>query len=396
MHVEIMAIGDELISGHRVDTNSAWISQQLRSLGISTARHITVPDQPQGLRAAILDSATRSHIVISTGGLGPTADDITREILADVAGLTLETDPRMLEHIRQLFQSRGREMPQSNQVQARRPATSDWIENPHGTAPGVAMTFQLGEYPCRWFALPGVPAEMHEMWSASLIPAIQAINPHRTSIVVRQLRCFGVGESNLESQLPRELLRGGNPEIGITVSRGTITLRITATGPTTSDAASLIEPVVCEIEESLGDLIFGSENEELHDVLLRDFAQRGKTLTTVEGPSDGLLAHWLTKADSAHTVFLGGLVDSSLTTQTNGDASESLEKRLIAQQAATGATSAVGLATLDGSPDQAILIAIDEGQVFQKQMLLKFHPDITAVIAAKRALNLLRLNSSRS
>jgi nicotinamide-nucleotide amidase len=233
MNAEIIAIGDEIVSGLHLDTNSPWLSQRLEELGVRVLYHSTVGDALEPCRDVFRRAIERADIVVSSGGLGPTADDLTRDALAQATGRQLELYPPALEHIRSLFARRKRQMPKQNEVQAMFPAGSRMIANPHGTAPGIdldvprapkgtvpfSLTQKSGQSPCRFFALPGVPAEMIEMWNATLGPEIGAMAAGRTVIRRRKINCFGAGESQIEAMLPELISRGRTPTVGITARR---------------------------------------------------------------------------------------------------------------------------------------------------------------------------------
>src|SRR5262245_47572484 len=174
MRAEIISIGDELTSGQRLDTNSQWLAERLLEIGVPVAFHTTVGDQLADNVLVFRQACERADIVVATGGLGPTADDLTRYAIAELAGVPLVQDDASLAHIQALFARRRREMPPANVVQAQFPLGSRPIFNPHGSAPGIdiAIPRAVGK-PARIFALPGVPAEMDEMWRASVAPAIQ-------------------------------------------------------------------------------------------------------------------------------------------------------------------------------------------------------------------------------
>lgn len=390
MRAEILAIGDELVAGHRVDTNSSWLASQLRMLGVRPSRHVTVGDQLEELTSTIRELAARSDLVISTGGLGPTQDDLTRQALAAATERPLETDEAMIEHIRDLFKRRGRSMPDSNRVQAQRPAGSQWIPNPHGSAPGIDCPIDANGSRCRWFALPGVPAEMREMWHDTVAAAIRGELVPPQVIAVRELRCFGIGESSLEARLPRSLLRGENPEIGITVSRGTITLRITGHGRTAEEADAVVAPVVHELEQSLGHLVFGRGEQELEHVVIESLRKRGHTLVTCEGPSLGLLSRSLSAADPSGFIYWGGHVDPRLTDSTDDNDPSLLAEELESLLAETQASVALGIARSPADMERTHLAAIIRGDLFQKTIHLRSHPDIIPDLGAKHALNFLR------
>ena len=233
MHAEIISIGDELTSGQRLDTNSQWLSTRLGELGVQVMYHTTVADDLEANVQVFRQAAQRADLIVATGGLGPTADDLTRDALAAVAGVELVLDEAALAHIESLFARRKRPMPERNRVQAMFPRGSRVIPNPAGTAPGIDIEMpRPGKSPARIFALPGVPAEMHEMWEQTVAPAIAALMGKPRVIRHKQIKCFGVGESDLEQMLPDMIRRGRDPQVGITVHGATITLRITASGDT--------------------------------------------------------------------------------------------------------------------------------------------------------------------
>ena len=297
MRAEIIAIGDELTSGQRLDTNSQWLSQRLGELGVPVAFHTTVGDDLEANVAAFRTAIDRADIVVATGGLGPTADDLTREAIAAAAGVELVQDEAALAHIRSLFARRGRAMPERNALQAQFPRGSRVVPNPHGTAPGIDLTVPrpCGP-PCRVFALPGVPAEMFAMWDATVAPAIAASLPSQRVIRHRRIKCFGVGESDLEAMLPDMIRRKREPLVGITVSGATITLRITASGPNETACLRAMEPTIAQIREMLGVLVFGEEDDELEHAVVRLLDGSEQTLAVAEWATDGLVSQWLAEA----------------------------------------------------------------------------------------------------
>ena len=294
VHAEIIAVGDEIVSGQHPDTNSPWLSRRLEELGVRVLYHSTVGDELEPCIEVFRRAIERADIVISSGGLGPTADDLTREALARATGRRLELYPQALEHIRSLFARRKREMPRQNEAQAMFPAGSRMIGNPHGTAPGIDLEApRSGKIPCRFFALPGVPAEMIEMWNATLAAEIGALAAGQKVIRRRKINCFGAGESQVEAMLPELIRRGRTPTVGITASKTTISLRITAEAPTEEECNAIIEPTAATIRKCLGALVFGEGDEELQHVVIRLLRERKKTLATVEWGTAGLIADWL-------------------------------------------------------------------------------------------------------
>ena len=307
MNAEILAIGDEITGGQLLDTNSQWLSQRLGELGIRVLYHSTVGDELEPCREVFRRAIERADIVIATGGLGPTADDLTREALAAAVGRPLVLDHEALMHVRGLFARRKREMPKSNERQACFPAGSRIIPNPNGTAPGIDLDAQRGDGgSCRFFALPGVPAEMRDMWHGTLLAALRGLGAGKRVILRRNIRCFGAGESQLEAMLPDLIRRGRRPRVGINASRATIILRITAEGESEQECLAQIDPTVAEIRNCLGTLVYGEGDEELQDVIIGMLQRRGQTLSSAEIATTGLAAQWLATASGARGHFAAG------------------------------------------------------------------------------------------
>jgi nicotinamide-nucleotide amidase len=306
---EVISIGDELTTGQRLDTNSQWVSQRLGELGVTTFYHSTVADDLPANLMVFRTAVERADVVIATGGLGPTADDLTREVLAEVSDSPLQLREEVLEQIRSLFQRRAREMPERNRVQALFPEIAHVIPNPHGTAPGVDIVIarKTGPGAARIFALPGVPAEMEEMWNLTVAPEIAAMQgEERPVIVTRVLKIFGAGESEVEQMLPDMIRRGHIPTVGITASKATISLRLVAKAASLEICQTQISTAEETIRNSLKSLVYGEGEEELQDVLLRELAKRKLTLAVCDWGSDGMLGHWLSTAASNYPGVLRG------------------------------------------------------------------------------------------
>jgi nicotinamide-nucleotide amidase len=310
MHAEIISVGTELTTGASLDTNSQWLSLELADVGISVSYHTTVADDLAALVGVIRTAAARTDVVILTGGLGPTLDDLTRQALADVLGVELVLDPASLEFIRALFARFKREMPERNVIQAHFPVGTEPIPNLRGTAPGIWAKIPVPSGgSCLFAALPGVPSEMKRMFSQEVVKRLPVGNR-----VIRRARinCFGVGESQAEEMLGDLTARGRDPEIGITVHEATITLRIVAHGETAEACDSKIAAAKAAIRERMGELVFGEEDQQLEHVVLELLRQRGKTLGTAEIGTGGLLARRITEVSGHEHVYRGGLVASSL------------------------------------------------------------------------------------
>jgi nicotinamide-nucleotide amidase len=419
MRAEIISIGDELTSGQRLDTNSQWLSERLNELGVEVAFHTTVGDKLQDNIAVFSTAISRADIVVATGGLGPTADDLTRDAIAMAVGVELVQDDEALAHIRKLFARRGRAMPERNVLQAQFPRGSRVIPNPHGTAPGIDLSVPRPCCPpCRVFALPGVPAEMLAMWEATVAPAIRAAQPAKRVIRHRRIKCFGVGESDLEAMLPDMIRRQREPLVGITVSGATITLRITASGPNDAAAAKQMEPTVRQIYDILGVLVFGEEDDELEDAVVRLLNDRRQTLAVAEWATDGLVSQWLAEASAGSDCFRGGIIvrDAATLKSLLGAAIEagaeadadtaSAMARMTREKC--DADWGLGVAAFPSAGDEipdaavgppksreltgALQVALSTADTTRtKAFPLASHPAITKTRSAKQALNLLRL-----
>jgi nicotinamide-nucleotide amidase len=407
MNAEILAIGDEITGGALVDTNSQWLSQRLGELGVRVLYHSAVGDELEPCRDVIRRAIDRSDIVIATGGLGPTADDLTRDALAAAVDRPLVTYPEALDHVRSLFARRKREMPKSNERQAQFPEGSHVIPNPNGTAPGIDLdVFRADGGRCRFFALPGVPAEMRDMWQGTLLAELRAIGAGNRIIVRRNIKCFGAGESQLESMLPDMIRRGRVPRVGINATRATIILRIVAEGENEDACRAQMEPTVAEIHRCLGTIVFGEGDDELQDVTAGLLRKRGKTVSLAEIATAGLTAQWLGKAGASDRTYCGGLIAADETAMSRllpveespSHAHDAAYVRALSlacrERFHTDFALAVGPMPSASDGDTAghvhFALASDSG-VRALRVSSGIHPDIVLDYLAKHAINLLRL-----
>ncbi len=298
MQAEILSIGDELSSGQQLDTNSQWLSQQLGDLGVRVLFHTTVGDDLQANIDALRIASQRVDLVICTGGLGPTADDLTRDAFAKAFDRPLQLDPSSLEHIERLFSHRKRPMPERNRVQAYFPEGTVVVPNPHGTAPGIDLTLASPSGTCRLFALPGVPAEMKEMFLGTIVPRLKETHGIGTTKVFhRSIKLFGIGESDVESKLPSLIARDREPRVGITVHQATIKLNISTEAANQQEADRKMADTVGLIHSELDDFVFGEGDIELQHVVIDRLTQRQETMTVLEVGPRATMASWLLSAD---------------------------------------------------------------------------------------------------
>ena len=305
---EVVSIGDEMTSGARLDTNAQWLSQRLGDLGVEVTFHSTVGDSLQHNIDVFRIAAERADVVVATGGLGPTRDDLTREALAAVVDKPLVLRQQAMDHIESIFAHRKREMPERNRVQAMFPAGSQEIFNPQGTAPGIDLAVPRDlRPPSRLFALPGVPAEMKRMFDETVAPRILEMSGGARQIQHLVMKFFGTGESDMEQRLGDMIARDRQPRVGITVSEATISLRITAMAETNHECKSMIESTREEILSLVGELHFGDgEKYEQYHAIDDLLCERGENLMVVELGRAAPLGHWFASLGETPS-FRGGL-----------------------------------------------------------------------------------------
>ncbi|HFC08834.1 MAG TPA: CinA family nicotinamide mononucleotide deamidase-related protein [Chloroflexi bacterium] len=298
---EILTIGTELLLGEIVDTNSRYIARRLRDAGIDLYRTTTVGDNAARIAQAVREALDRADIVITTGGLGPTVDDPTRQAVADAVGVPLEFRPELWKAIQERFAQYGRQPTENNRRQAFIPQGAQAIHNPVGTAPAFAVETPDGVV----ISLPGVPREMEYLFTHEVLPYLQRRFNLRGVILARVLHTAGMPESALDEQIG-DLERLSNPTVGLLAHPGQVDIRITAKAESEEVAQEMIAEVEAELRRRLGTRIYGADGETLESVLSKQFAALGLTFTVLEAGLGGLLLQRV-----GHVAgFLGGKMEA--------------------------------------------------------------------------------------
>ncbi|HEX2973535.1 MAG TPA: competence/damage-inducible protein A [Tepidisphaeraceae bacterium] len=316
MNAIILSIGDELVLGQTIDTNSAWLSQQLAQVGCAVSAHITVADDQAAIEQAIRGSALRCDFLIITGGIGPTADDLTRQALAAIMGVPLDLNESWLATLHDFFHARNRPMPAMNQIQAMIPRGAQMIYNTCGTAAGIRATLSTPH--CDVFVMPGVPKEMKAMFTRDVLPVI-AQHSGGAVILSRTLHTFGLGESTVAEMLGSLMDRTRNPSVGTTVANGIVSLRINSRFDDPARARAELEQTEAACRAALGELIFGADDESLPQIIARLLLNPSAhgtehstpTITTAESCTAGLLAKMLTDIPGSSAYFTHGWITYS-------------------------------------------------------------------------------------
>lgn len=304
--VSIAAVGDELLNGQRVDTNSSWLQGRLLGLGFQTRQVVLVPDEVELIAAALHQISSISDVVIVTGGLGPTEDDLTRHALAQILGEPLEFREDLWQVIEEYFRRQGLPAALTNQVQARLPRGTRAIPNSRGTAFGIAAEKE-GK---RYFCLPGVPREMMVMFDDYVAPELAAGGADEV-VVMSKVRCYGVAEAVIAEKLGDLMRRGRNPLINSTVEEGDILLHIIAWAKDKTEAEKMIaadRELLCRL---LGDAVYGFDEQTLPEVVGGLLKEKGFKLAAAESCTGGMLAKMITDIAGSSEYFLGGWVTYS-------------------------------------------------------------------------------------
>jgi nicotinamide-nucleotide amidase len=406
-NASIVSIGNEILHGQTLDTNASYLSHKLLSIGLPVVSWHAAVDNADSIAKTLQLATGETDIVIVTGGLGPTDDDVTRQGLAKFLSVSLEFHKELLEKIERHFSSRNIAMPLNNRVQAYLPAGAQAIENKRGTAPGI-----VAQYGAKLiFVLPGVPGEMRQMFEEFIGPQLVKVAAGQ-AVVVRRLKCFGAGESAIAELLGDIMRRDRNPQVNCTVTSGIITLHIIASADDKNTADEMVQPDEKFIRNILGDLVFGAEEQTLAQVVGEELAKRKETVAAAESCTGGLLGKLLTDIPGASEYFTYGWVtysNNAKITELSVPA-EIIEKYgAVSEQAASVmaeqarqkarsdfAISITGIAGPTGGtkdkPVGLVYIGLSDAQEVQtKRFIFSADRETVRMRAALTALNMLRL-----
>lgn len=305
MIVEVIAVGTELLLGQIVNGNAAWLGAQLAEEGFDAHFQVVVGDNPKRLTETIATAIARADAVILTGGLGPTQDDLTRESIAAATDLQLIFNEEYAAELTAMWMNRfGREIPANNYQQAEHPEGSELLENPRGTAPGIAL-----KHEGTWvFALPGVPVEMRGLFSKQVAPRLRQEAGGLGVLVSRTLHTFGIGESRVAEMMADLFETSVNPSLAYLASAGITKIRLTAKARSEDEALELIAPLEAEVRSRVGNKIFGVDRTSIEEELLKACRSRGWTIAVAESVTGGAVLQRLTAPSGASDVVLGGVV----------------------------------------------------------------------------------------
>ena len=409
MRCEVIAVGSELLLGQIVDTNSSWMGEQLALAGIDSHFQTKVGDNHIRMAIALRTALDRSDAVIMCGGLGPTQDDITREVIAEVMGVELVRDEVIESRIRAMFGSRGRTMAGNNLRQALVPAGASTISQMPGTAPGLVCPM-TGPYEGKVvYAVPGVPYEMKEMVAGTIIPDLQQRAGVTSVIKSRTLRTWGQSESGLAEMLHDEIERL-DAEPGATLAflasgiEG-IKVRITAKAPTEAEADEVIADEEAIVRSIVGDIVFGVDEETIEYAVIDLLRERGLSLAVAESVTGGLIAARITNVPGSSDVFRGGVVayasevkysvlDVPRGPVVSAEAAEAMATgvcRLLEADVSVAVTGVAGPTAQENQPPGTVFVAISiGGEVESRQLRLPGDRQRVQQFSAISVLDMLR------
>ncbi len=312
---EIINTGDELLLGLRLNTHQRWLGRRLADLGFPVSRQISIADNGEAIEAAVADALGRADLIVVTGGLGPTSDDVTRDRISGLLGLELRTDEEILQHLDRFFAARNRETPERVKVQARVPEGAITLHNAHGTAPGLAIrapkgSFRDGSNSAWLVMLPGPPRELYPMFNDHAAPLLRREFPDIPPTATVNLRTSGLGESLVEERLVEPLTALVKQGLGVhfCLSPGGVDVRLACSG---TDAKKTVREAEEIARETLAKIIYGTGDDLLEETVVRQLTDAAATLATAESCTGGLIANRVTNVPGASQVFLAGLVTYS-------------------------------------------------------------------------------------
>lgn len=415
MQLEILNTGTELMLGRVLNTHQQWLCRRFADAGYVVSRQTAVADTAREIAGAVREALGRADLVVVTGGLGPTADDLTREALAEVVGRPLREDPAVAAHLRAWYTARGRTPTLAVMVQARVPAGAVVLPNAHGTAPGLLIEVRPNPYspadrPAWLVLLPGPPRELRPMFTEQVLPWVQRTWPLAAPFVCRTLRTTGVPESLMEARLAAPLapLAARGLEIGYCARPGEVDVRLAAR---TADAATLVAEAVAVVRGAVGRHVYGEEDDTLEAVVVRTLTEQRRTLAVAESCTGGRLASRLTDVPGASAVFLGGFLTyanalkerlvgvSAELLAAHGAVSEPVARAMAeGARTRTGADFALAVTGIagptGGTPDKpvgTVFIALAAAEGTQvRQFLNAFDRETFKHMSSQQALELLR------
>lgn len=343
MNAEIITVGTELLLGEIVNTNAKFLAEELAACGISTFYQSTVGDNAVRMKKALQLAGSRSDIIIITGGLGPTDDDITKQTIAEALGISLVEDKRTLQRIEEYFKKTGRTMSENNRRQALIPEGAEIFDNDYGTAPGCALTT---EGQCI-IMLPGPPRELYPMFKEKVVPFLSKYSD--MSIVSHVIRIFGRGEAQIAEMLDG-MFDGKNPTVGIYAGDGEVRLRVTASGKNEKEAESICRPMVDALVDKLGNLVYGVDCNSIEEVVVNKLREKGLVMATAESCTAGLLSKRITDISGSSDVFHMGVAAyaNQIKTKVLGVPAELIEEK-GAVSAEVACEMAKGILSVSGS-----------------------------------------------
>ena len=406
--VEIITIGTEILLGHLIDTNAVHIARELADAGVDVYAKHSVGDNTERLAAMLSDTLSRADGAITTGGLGPTVDDLTKDAVARAAGVGLELHEPSLHAIEERFKVFGRTMSENNRRQAILPVGAHVLENPHGTAPGFVIVRTDGKFIA---CMPGVPREMKPMLAERLIPWLKSRYQLRSAIYTKTIRTAGWGESEVDRRIEDLFRSQENPKIAVLAHEGRVDIKVMAKAASREEADAMIAPLAAELRGRLGSGIFGEDADTLPGAIIRECARRGLHIATAESCTGGAISDALVSVPGASQAFVGGIVaydnavkttllgvDAALIARVGAVSEEVARAMAVGARDRLGAQVAIattGIAGPDGGTDEKPVglvwfgLANADGSVDTESMTFPGNRDDVRRRATTAALSLL-------